>query len=278
MIETRQVKYVLPTIKASVKTDVGCIREANEDNGRHIVPNDSEIQAKRGTLTIVADGMGGHSSGEVASQMAVDLISAYYYADEINDAPEALCNAIKLANHEIYQTAISDERYFGMGTTMVALVLLDGFGYTAHIGDSRAYRLRAGEMAQITMDHSQVVEMFKQGLISWEETKHHEDKNVILRAVGTQPKVEADISEAFQIEPEDEFLLCSDGLNDMVEDDEIYRVWLQSKSVFEASENLVEQAKINGGHDNITVAIVRVPAENDGFIGRVTPITREIGV
>lgn len=278
MIETRQVKYVSPMIKASVTTDVGCVREANEDNGRHIVPNDSEIQSKRGTLTIVADGMGGHSSGEVASQMAVELIAAYYYADEINDAPEALRNAIELANQEIYETAISDEQYFGMGTTIVALVLLGDYGYTAHVGDSRVYRLRVGEMAQMTMDHSQVVEMFKQGLISWEETKHHEDKNVILRAVGTQPKVEADISDAFRLEPNDEFLLCSDGLNDMVEDDEISRIWLQAKNVFEASENLVQRAKDYGGHDNVTVAVVRVPTEDDGFIGRVTPITREIGV
>lgn len=278
MLETREVRYIPPSIKASVITDVGCVREANEDRGRHISPRDFETQAKRGTLTIVADGMGGHASGEVASQMAIELIGEHYYADLVNDVADALQNAIQLANYEIYETSISDEKYYGMGTTVIALVLLDNIGYAAHVGDSRLYRLREGKLKQMTMDHSQVMEMFKQGIISWEETKNHDDKNIILRAVGTQKMVEAEISKAFSIEPNDEYLLCSDGLCDMLEEDEIRRIWTRSNNVYEASESLVQRAKDNGGHDNVTVAIVRVPGEKDAVISRKTRITREVGV
>lgn len=278
MLETREIRFMQPGIKASITTDVGCVREANEDRGRHISPSDLEIRAKRGTLTIVADGMGGHASGEVASQMAIELIGEHYYSDLVNEVPDALQNAIQLANYEIYTASISSEKYYGMGTTIVALVLLGNVGYAAHVGDSRLYRLRAGQMKQMTMDHSQVMEMFKQGIISWEETKTHEDKNIILRAVGTSKNVEAEASPAFAVEPDDEYLLCSDGLSDMLEDDEILQIWRQANNIYEASENLIQRARNNGGHDNVTAAIVRISSEKDAKIGKATRITREVGV
>ena len=274
MLETRQFTYQPKIVKASVNTDPGCVREANEDSGRHLIPNDAETQLKRGTLTVIADGMGGHASGEVASQMAVELISRYYYADEENSVPVALQNAIQLANAEIYQTSVSDEKYYGMGTTVIVLVLLDRAGYSAHVGDSRLYRLRGTNFEQMTMDHSQVMEMYKQGIISWEETKDHDDKNVILRAVGTQKQVEVEISEGFELGPDDEFLLCSDGLCDMLADEEIYRIWLNAEDIHEASEKLIERAKENGGHDNITVAVVKV--EQEILPARAIPATREL--
>jgi PPM family protein phosphatase len=278
MLETREVRYIPQSVKASITTDVGCVREANEDRGLHIKPYDSETQTRRGTLTVVADGMGGHASGEVASQMAIELIGEHYYSDLENDAPTALKNAIQLANYEIFQTSVSDEKYYGMGTTIIALVLLDKVGYAAHVGDSRLYRLRNQNLEQMTMDHSQVMEMFKQGIISWEETKNHDDKNVILRAVGTQQNVEVEVSEGFEVNPNDEFLLCSDGLCDMVEEDEILGIWTRAKNIHEAGENLVQRAKDNGGHDNVTVAVVRVPAENEAVVSRNVPITREVRV
>lgn len=278
MQQTREAKY-LPNIPvASITTDTGCIRDANEDSGRHVKPDDTAIKNKRGTLTVVADGMGGHASGEVASQMAIELISYFYYADEINTPAEALRNAIQQANWEIYETAVSDEKYYGMGTTLVALILLDEVGFSAHVGDSRLYRLRNKKMELMTMDHSQVMEMVKEGIISMEEARHHDDKNVILRAVGTQQTVNVEISEAFKVFPNDEFLLCSDGLSDMVEDEIIEQVWQQAKNVHEASENLVEKAKEFGGHDNVTAAIVKMPSENEFIVPRKIPVTRELGV
>jgi protein phosphatase len=258
MLETGIHKQLPRNITASVLSDVGCVREANEDNGRHIKPVDSALKENRGVLTIVADGMGGHASGEVASQMAIELISEFYYADTESPTIEALRDAIQQANAEIFWVSESDEAYFGMGTTLIALVLLENTGIVAHVGDSRLYRLRGDELALLTMDHSQVMEMVKEGIISVEEARHHQDKNVILRAVGTQKEVEVEVSKEFLIKPDDQFLLCSDGLTDMVDDKEIREIWTRAKNIHEASEGLIERAKENGGHDNVTVAVVKV--------------------
>jgi len=266
------------TVTATVQTDAGCVREANEDSGRHVLPNDPETQFKKGILTIVADGMGGHASGEIASQMAVDLISEIYYADKTKSAPDALKNAIEQANKQIYETSLTDEKMFGMGTTVIALVLLNDKAFSAHVGDSRLYRLRGQNMEMMTLDHSQVMEMVKYGIISMEEARNHDDKNVILRAVGTQPAVEVELSESFTVEASDQFLLCSDGLCDMLEDEAIRGIWAAAKDVHAAGEQLIEQAKENGGHDNITVGIVRVSPQGDAEASRNVRITREIEI
>lgn len=266
------------TVTASVQTDAGCVREANEDSGRHVNPSDLETQTRKGTLTIVADGMGGHASGEVASQMAVELISEIYYADETNSAQDALRNAVEQASQQIYETSLTDEKFFGMGTTVIALVLLNDSGFSAHVGDSRLYRLRGNHLEMMTLDHSQVMEMVKYGIISMEEARNHDDKNVILRAVGTQPAVEVEVSELFSVEEDDEFLLCSDGLCDMLDDREILQIWLAAEDVHSAGENLIHEAKERGGHDNITVGIVRVAASGGMEISQNVRVTREIKI
>lgn len=263
------------TLSASIQTDAGCVRKANEDSGRYIRPNDAETQARKGTLTIVADGMGGHSSGEIASQMAVELISRNYYLNDERDAPGALRKAVERANTEIFITSMSNRKFFGMGTTIIALVLLEDRAFAAHVGDSRLYRLRDRKMELLTIDHSQVMEMVKQGVISFEEARTHGDKNVILRAVGTQPVVEVEMSGVFALKPNDQFLLCSDGLCDMLEDYEILRIWLGAKDVSEACEKLIEEAKQRGGNDNITVGIVRVTPESELSLKKAVRITRE---
>ena len=280
MLETRklELKNLTKTVTATMQTDAGCVREANEDSGRHVSPNDRETQFRKGVLTIVADGMGGHASGEVASQMAVDLISELYYADKTHSAPNALRNAIERTNKRIYETSLTDEKLFGMGTTVIALVLLNDTAFSAHVGDSRLYRLRGQKMEMMTLDHSQVMEMVKYGIISMEEARNHDDKNVILRAVGTQPAVEVELSEPFTIEANDQFLLCSDGLCDMIEDETIRQIWASAKDVHDAGEQLINQAKENGGHDNITVGIIRVSAEGDAEASRNVRITREIEI
>ena len=281
MQETRTQKTsenLTNRIVASVQTDVGCVREANEDSGRHVAPNDAETRNRKGILTIVADGMGGHASGEVASQMAVDLISEIYYADTTNSAPDALKNAIEQARNQIYEFSLTDEKMFGMGTTVIALVLQNEQAFSAHVGDSRLYRLRASNLEMLTLDHSQVMEMVKYGIISMEEARNHDDKNVILRAVGTQPAVEAEVSETFAVESGDEFLLCSDGLCDMLTDEEITQTWKSAKDVHAASELLIEAAKERGGHDNITVGIVKISPRGEAETGGNVRVTREIEI
>ncbi len=278
MHETQEYTPQPLTVAASILTDPGCVRETNEDNGRHISPSVPADKLNRGTLTIVADGMGGHSSGEVASEMAVDLIGRYFYDNGSSPVEEALRQAIEQASAEIFDSSIADTRLFGMGTTVVALVIRDNAAWIAHVGDSRLYRLRNNHMDLLTMDHSQVMEMVKMGLLSIDEAQTHDDKNVILRAVGTQPHVEVEISGPFEVIEGDEFLLCSDGLCDMVVDEEIARIWNDSDEIHLAVERLVELAKQRGGNDNITVAIVRaLPAEETG-VARNVPITKEIEV
>lgn len=264
-------------IIASVQTDVGCVREANEDSGRHVQSSDPQIQTQKGTLTIVADGMGGHASGEVASQMAVELISDFYYQDTKNPTDIALKNAIEAASRSIYEASLTKEKYFGMGTTVVALILQNDTAYVAHVGDSRVYRLRGAEFQQITEDHSQVMEMVKYGIISREEAKTHDDKNIILRAMGTQAEVEAELTQPFRVAPNDVFLLCSDGLCDMLDDEEMRGILISSADVHEACERLIEEAKQRGGHDNITVGIVKVTPSGDAE-ARTVRATREIEI
>jgi protein phosphatase len=263
------------TLSASIQTDAGCVRKANEDSGRYVRPNDAETQSRKGTLTIVADGMGGHSSGEVASRMAVELISRNYYSDNESDAPRALRKSVEMANAEIFITSMANRKFFGMGTTIIALVLLNDRAFAAHVGDSRLYRLRDRKLELLTVDHSQVMEMVKQGIISLEEARNHDDKNVILRAVGTQPIVEVEMSDVFAVKPNDQFLLCSDGLCDMLEDEEIRRIWLDAKDVAAACEQMIEEAKRRGGNDNITVGIVRVAPESESAAKKPVRITRE---
>lgn len=249
------------TIAASIQTDPGCIRESNEDSGRHVSPRDNETLTARGRLTIVADGMGGHASGEVASAMAVDVIGEVYYADRASSPQEALRKAVETANREIYEASLSDERLAGMGTTLVALVILGDKAFSAHVGDSRLYRMRAQQLEMLTFDHSQVMEMVQHGIITMEQARNHDDKNVILRAVGTQPEVEVEVSDTFKVEPGDTFLLCSDGLNDMLEDSEIESILTSEPDEYSAAARLIQAAKDNGGHDNVTVGVVSVGAQ-----------------
>jgi PPM family protein phosphatase len=247
-------------IVASVQTDVGCVREINEDSGRFIRPDDEARLKTRGTLMIVADGMGGHSAGEVASRMAVELIPEIYYGSK-GEPPRALKEAVEEANRRIHAAAAEDESKHGMGTTCTALCVLDGQAFAAHVGDSRLYMLREGKVYQLTEDHSAVMEMVKMGLITKEEARHHEDKNVILRALGTSPEVEVSALEPFSVRVGDKYLLCSDGLYDLVPDEEIERE-LSGNDINAAGQKLIALAKERGGHDNITVGMVAIAPAN----------------
>lgn len=243
---------------ASLQSDRGCIREVNEDSGRFIKPNQPELLSRKGILIMVADGMGGHSAGEVASKLAIDIIARSYYGDN-NPPPEALKTAFAEANKQIHEASENDEQLQGMGTTCTALAIYGDSAIVAYVGDSRLYLIRGGEIYQMTEDHSAVMEMVKLGIISMEQARHHEDKNVIVRALGTAPQVEASIWESpLKVRERDQFVLCSDGLTDLIEDKEINSVVLSANDNHSACENLIHLAKKRGGYDNITVGILSI--------------------
>jgi PPM family protein phosphatase len=248
-------------VAASVQTDTGCVREINEDCGRFVRPSDERVLKERGVLLVVADGMGGHSAGEVASGMAGELVPRLYF-DSGGEPYAALRGAVEEANRRIHTASLEDESKRGMGTTCTALVLLEGQAFAAHVGDSRLYMLRGGKVYLLTEDHSAVMEMVKLGLITMEQARHHEDKNVILRALGTSPEVEVTMLEPFSVRLGDQYLLCSDGLYDLVPDDEIERELSAAEDIHAAGERLITLAKARGGHDNITVGIAAVVAAN----------------
>lgn len=254
-------------------SDVGCVRELNEDSGTYIQPDDPELLRSKGLLIVVADGMGGHSAGEVASRLAIDVITRAYYEDE-GDPRSALENAFHEANNAIHKAAEKDASKNGMGTTCTALVLQNGTAISAHVGDSRLYLVREGAIYLMTEDHSAVMEMVKVGLITLEQARHHPEKNVILRAMGSHAEVEVTTwQEPFPVRAGDRFLLCSDGLYDLVEDEEIKRIVMLSAPPT-ACESLIALAKERGGHDNITVGIVSLRPEGEAD-SRPVPETRQ---
>lgn len=260
-----------PEVFVSMRTDTGCVREANEDCGRVFESGDPARVAGRGLLAVVADGMGGHAAGEVASRMAVEAISDVYYRGR-GEAAAALKRAFAEANRRIFAAAQGDAELRGMGTTATALALLNGTAVMAHVGDSRLYLLRGGEMYLLTEDHSAVMEMVKLGVITPEQARTHADKNVILRALGTNPEVEISTwDEPLPVRAGDQFLLSSDGLHDLVEDAQIKATALAAPGPHEACERLVALARERGGHDNITVGIVSLSAP-----GRRPRVTRDL--
>jgi protein phosphatase len=244
-------------VVASVQTDQGCVREINEDSGQFVKPNDPALLMSKGVLLIVADGMGGHSAGEVASRMAVEHISRLYH-EKKGEAQDALRQAVEEANRRIHAASLEDEDKHGMGTTCTALAILNGQAFAAHVGDSRLYMLRDRKIYLLTEDHSAVMEMVKLGVITMDEARNHEDKNVILRALGTNPEVEVTMLKPFSVRVGDQYLLCSDGLYDLVPDQEIESVLGSAEDIHAAGEQLIALAKSRGGHDNITVGIVGI--------------------
>ncbi|HEX8186202.1 MAG TPA: Stp1/IreP family PP2C-type Ser/Thr phosphatase [Blastocatellia bacterium] len=263
------------TVVASLLTDPGCQREINEDSISYLKPSDPAKLASKGMLAIVADGMGGHSAGEVASSLAVQTVSLAYYESE-GDVRSSLESAFLKANQRIFETSREDDGMRGMGTTCTALVLQNGSAIAAHVGDSRLYLVRDEKIYLMTEDHSAVMEMVKQGLISLEQARHHPDKNVILRALGSKEVVEVTTwTEPFPVREGDIFLLCSDGLYDLVEDEEIKQAVLISDP-HTACQRLVALARERGGPDNISVGIVRLIAP--GEARNPVPETRELEV
>ncbi len=250
-------------LEIATATDTGKVRSHNEDS----IAADAEIG-----LAVLADGLGGCNAGEVASRIAVATLTtemkrslADHEPHEVDSAPgEPLAvrlikeNSAK-ANAAIYRAARSDPQYAGMGTTLVVALFYGNRVTVGHVGDSRLYRLRRDKFEQITRDHSLLQEQIDSGLISEEQARYSQNRNVVTRAVGIDPEVETEVH-THDVEPGDIYLLCSDGLSDMVMDDDIHATLgkLQSNLPL-AAKQLVQLANDSGGRDNISVILVRVP-------------------
>ncbi len=242
-------------LSTAILSDVGLIRQHNEDS--------IACDMKTGLL-ILADGMGGCNGGEVASSLAVGLIiNKLKEATELpaEELSEHLWRAVAGANLAIYQTAERFNQYEGMGTTLIAAHFYENHVCIAHIGDSRLYRLRDRQLVQMTVDHTVLQEQVDQGLMTAEQARVSFGRGLITRALGVDPEVDIDIIED-EVLPQDTYLLCSDGLFDMVEDTEICDILNISRDrLDQAAQALVDRANQHGGYDNISVVLARVSGD-----------------
>ncbi|MGF1511877.1 MAG: Stp1/IreP family PP2C-type Ser/Thr phosphatase [Myxococcota bacterium] len=243
-------------------THVGMKRTHNEDNFA-LLPAES--------LYIVADGMGGHASGEVASQMAVETIMNFFrmttqdkevtwpYREDrsLRYDENRLITAVKFANQRIFEAASREPRFKGMGTTIVAAFFTHEGAYLGHVGDSRAYRIRRKSIEQLTDDHSLLNDYIKANRLTEQEIENFPHKNVIVRALGMKEDVEVDLAR-LQPEAGDIYLLCSDGLSGMLDDEHMMEVILESDKLETACHRLVDAANEEGGNDNITAALIEM--------------------
>ncbi|MCL6603558.1 MAG: Stp1/IreP family PP2C-type Ser/Thr phosphatase [Paenibacillus sp.] len=242
---------MIRTVHAS---DIGRVRSVNEDS--------VWVGATRHgyTLGIIADGMGGHQAGDIASKLALNDIRHNLDSlqpDISNDGlRDALSAAILGANNTVFKEASSDEKYHNMGTTVVAVLLNGSAGYIGHIGDSRAYKVKEGIALQLTEDHTLVNELFKNGQISQEELENHPRRNVLTRALGTDEETKVDVL-SISLEPEEVLLLCSDGLSNYVSTENLGKVaGILEITLEERADRLLQLALLAGGGDNISVAML----------------------
>jgi PPM family protein phosphatase len=228
-------------IEAGVATDIGKVREGNEDSYLAEHP-----------LYAVADGMGGHRGGEVASQLALETVEALF-----RSGAGSLAQQVRDANRAVFDRSAEDRKVTGMGTTLTAAVIEGDAAHLVHVGDSRAYLLRAGSLRRLTEDHTLVNRMVRAGEISPAEAEVHPHRNVLLRALGTEADVDVDEQEVGLLEA-DRLLLCSDGLTSMVTEDQVQAILEATPSPKEAADRLVRAANRAGGLDNITVVVLDV--------------------
>lgn len=253
-------------IKACGLSDVGLTRAHNEDY--------FEIDPRH-KLYVVADGMGGHSHGEVAAQIAVNAIRDFIEKTSDKDTTwpfgmdsrlerhsNLLKMAVRIAHDNVLRAISRDSALYGMGTTVVGLLLSSGVAAVAHVGDSRAYRLRGGKLEQLTQDHTWVNEQVVAGFLSKEQARSHPLKNVVTRALGGESDVLVDVLEV-EVQPGDLFLLCSDGLTGMLSDPDITERLSSGRSLHEICRTLVNDSNARGGIDNVTVVLLAIEDGED---------------
>lgn len=243
-------------IEIGLLSDTGRVRITNEDSLGYV-----RFDGNRALLAFIADGMGGCQAGDVASQTAAAVFEEVFlqcWQENPQHIPYALAKGFNAANAAIYQLAQEVRQRQGMGTTLVALVVIAGFIHYAHIGDSRLYLFRSGKYLQLTEDDSVVAELLKNGLITPEQAKCHSDRHVLTRAVGTQPELDVQ-GQLFvgNVKSGDSLLLCSDGLYGLVDADEMQSI-IACHPAQQACQTLVDLANDRGGDDNISVIIVKI--------------------
>ncbi len=242
-----------------VQTDVGLTRDNNQD---YVYASES-LAGPLPCLFLVADGMGGHAAGDLASHLCVETVVSEVESSKETGAIRVLDSAIRGANRAVYDRASSDISLGGMGTTLVAATIVDRTLYCANVGDSRLYLIDDDRIDQITHDHSLVEEMVRSGRLRRDQVRNHPEKNIITRAIGESRDVLIDFFDV-ALNPGDTLLLCSDGLTNMVEDGQIFRILKREKNLETAGIRLIEEANRNGGRDNISVILVKVPPEGEG--------------
>lgn len=241
------------TMEACFLTDKGKVRPHNEDNG-------GIFYKEQSVLAVVADGMGGHKAGDVASSMTVkELEKLWGESEDLNTAEQAekwLRDAVKQINDKLFVHAKENEECQGMGTTLVVSICTDEMIIVGHIGDSRCYIKNKSGFFQVTNDHSLVNELVRSGEITKEDAEHHPRKNVLMRALGTEAEVNVDI-DIREWDQDDQLLLCSDGLTNMVSDQDINALLSNESSVKDNASTLLNMANDSGGEDNISIVIIK---------------------
>jgi serine/threonine protein phosphatase PrpC len=243
-------------ISIGKKTDVGCVREANEDSLYIELPPEGEDSPQRYALLLVADGMGGQVAGKEASETAVDIVKARF-SEQSKDqmSVEAIKEFITASFHEANQTVFErgKAKAVEMGTTLTAALIDGQRAYLGHVGDSRAYHLRGREIRQVTEDHTLAEDMVKKGKATREEVRNSPMRSMLTRSIGTKEEVAIDQPVGIDLEEGDVLLLCTDGLTNLVKGEEILSVVHNTPDLQKASAKLVDMARKRGGHDNITV-------------------------
>ena len=243
------------------KTHKGIKRANNEDAYIILSENISCLS----NLYIVADGMGGHQAGEVASQNAIKAFCDYVRNKicEKDDILDFLTDGTKYANKQVFEESCGDPTYMGMGTTFTVCTIKKNKGYVSHIGDSRVYIINEDGIKVLTIDHSYVQEMVRAGELTQEEADRHPKKNALTRALGTGTNLQVD-GYIFDVKQGDKILMCTDGLTNMIDDDEIKSIVMNSVNLDDATEELIRIANENGGTDNITNILIEIAGDIDG--------------
>jgi protein phosphatase len=251
-------------LQVVARTDVGLRRANNQDSMAIALARDTYRWHRRGHFFMVADGMGAHAAGELASKLATDIVPLVYQKLKDVSPPEALRQAILEANQEIHRRGQASDDFRGMGTTAAVLVLLPQGALIAHVGDSRVYRWRGHRLEQLTFDHSLLWEMRAAGHFAGGGELDFVPRNIITRSLGPSPEVQVDLEGPFPVSPGDIFLLCSDGLSGPVADEEIGKI-LGAMEPEEAVGALIDLANLRGGPDNITVVVARVDETSTAY-------------
>lgn len=248
-------------LRAVLRTDVGLVRSENQDFGTYTTPSEERGAQPGGRLLLVADGMGGHRGGATASRLAAETIKEQYLGSRTDDIPTALRASLTEANARIFAEAQSNPELRGMGTTTSALAVRGVQGWLAHVGDSRIYLVRGGEIEQLTQDHSLVATMVREGLLTAQEAETHPRRNVLQRSMGVAEDVEIDVTGPIELLEGDTFILCSDGLHGLVREQELKEI--AAGSIEEAADEFLKRALERGAPDNVTVIVARVESSSD---------------